>query len=231
MATQASTERVRVSMPVLYPSGSGCTVEIGFSADKVFVSDMAAGHTEAYLAGATDYYDHQAKRAAERFGIGYDGHSIFVLWAPIDRVEGAITAVANASVQAASLAVLKAEEDRERRRNDEVYERVRQIFGAPSVAKIVQLEGRRAVWPAHNVVTLSQGKRAVFEFVSMHANSIANKYMMFSDVAARDEGIALNAVVRSLATLGVKGGMLSDVANVIELTASNDDFLRYARVA
>jgi hypothetical protein len=55
--------------------------------------------------------------------------------------------------------------------------------------------------------------------------------MMFSDVAARDEGIALNAVVRSLATLGVKGGMLSDVANVIELTASNDDFLRYARVA
>lgn len=231
MATRGSPDSIRVSVPVLYPSGSSSTVEIGSIGETCFVSDMGFGHTEAFLANAGDFYDRQARDAAERFGIGYDGQSIFLVHAPIDRIEGAIAAVSNASVQAASLAVLKASEDKERKRNDQVYDRVRSIFGADAVTKSAEIEGRHAVWTAHNVVSLPRGRRAIFEFVTAHQNSVSNKFMMFSDIASRHQELALNSVVRSVANLGAKATMLQDVSNVIQLDASNDDFLRYAKAA
>jgi hypothetical protein len=170
------------------------------------------------------------KAAADRFGIGFDGQDMFTLWASLDRVEGAIAAVSNASVQAASLAILRAEEDRNRRRNSEVYDRVRDVFG-PAVEKMAELEGRHAKWTAHNVVSLPDRRFAIFEFVSNHQNSIPSKFMMFSDIALREEkNISLNAVVRNVDELGHKGLMLHDVATLISLTASNDDYRRYAQV-
>ena len=231
MTTQGESDRIRVSVPVLYPSGATSTIEISSVGDTCFVSDMGAGHTEAYLANAAEFYNHQAKRAADRFGVGYDGQSMFLLRAPMDQIEGAIATVANASVQAASFAILKADEDKDRRRNDEVYDRVRSIFGVAAVAKEAVIEGLRSTWDAHNVVALPHGRRAVFEFVTANANSISNRFMMFSDVSMRKEPISLNAVVKDAQALGPKGGLLADVSNVISLAAANDDFLRYARVA
>ncbi len=231
MTAQTDVNSTRVSVPVVYPSGAMSTVEVSLNGDKCFVSDMGIGHTEALLSNAQDYYDTQAKRAAERFGIGYDGDSIFVLWAPVSRMEGAIASVANASVQAASLAIMKATEDRELRKNDELYDRIRSIFAASTVTRTADLTGRNAVWSAHNVVALPSGRVAVFEFVRAHTNSISNKFMMFSDLALSGQNPSLNSVVRSIEAIGVKGGMLADVSNVIPLNSSNDDFLRYARLA
>lgn len=224
-------DSVCVSVPVLYPSGASSTVDVRLGSNSCFVSDMGNGHTEAYLANAADFYSHQAKQAAARFGVAYDGESIFMAQASLEQIQGAISCVSNASVQAASLSILRAEEDRERRRNDEVYDRVRSIFGADAVTKVTEIKGKRTVWPAHNVVTLARGRQAVFEFVTAHPNSISSKYLMFSDVAMRHEPPALNAVVRSLEKLGPKGGLLQDVCNVIELASSNDDYLKYARAA
>lgn len=231
MATQNDAERVRVSVPVIYPSGATSAVEVTVNGNKCFVSDMGVGHTEALLSNAEEFYDTQAKKAAERFGISYDGQSIFAFWAPIDRLEGAIAMVANASVQAASLAILKATEDRDVRRNDELYDRVRSIFKAVDVQKTAELPGKNATWKAHNVVFLPSRKVAVFEFVSQHPNSISNKYMMFSDLVSGESPPALVSVVKSIAAVGMKGGMLADVSTVIELTAPSSDFEKFAKAA
>ena len=82
-------------------------------------------------------------------------------------------------------AILSASEEKERRDNAELYERVREFFGDRAVAKREELGGREAKWAAHNVVTLPNRRKAVFEFVTAHTNSISSKYMMFSDLCAR----------------------------------------------
>lgn len=230
-ATQDDADSVRISVPVIYPSGANSTVEISSIGDTCFVSDMGAGHTEAYLSNASEFYDHQARRVADRFGIGYDGQSIFLLRASIDRIEGAIATVANASVQAASLAILKAEEDKDRRRNDEIFDRIKSIFGAELVSKMKTIDGLRSSWDAHNVVDLPGGRSAVFEFVTSHQNSISNKYMMFSDLKMRASNISLNSVVKSISKISPKAELLADVGNVIEFDAPSDAFLRYASAA
>lgn len=229
MTTREDGETFRVSVPVLYPSGSGCSVEITPNGDSVFVSDLGLGHFEAEFAGASEHYDKQAKRAAGRFGVSYDGYSVFALRIPLGRLEGAIAAISNASVQAAGLAIMKAIEDKERRSNDEVFDRVKGIFGASLVAKSADVRGQRDTWNAHNVVTFPTGQRAVFEFVTRHQGSISNKFFMFSDLSGAPGGLSLNAVTKDIGELGSRGAMLSDVSNLIELSAANDRFEHYAR--
>ena len=231
MAMQDDFDGIRISVPVIYPSGAMSVVEVSVNNDKCFISDMGVGYTEAMLSNAEEFFKTQAKRAAERFGIGFDGQSIFVLWASIDQMETAIASVANASVQAASLAILKASEDRDVRKNDELYERIRSIFQGSEVQRAADLKGKNVVWHAHNVVVLPAGRVAVFEFVSVHTNSIANKFMMFSDLSMSGRDTSLNAVVKSVETIVLKGSMLADVSNVISLTAPKADFIKYARLA
>lgn len=228
---RSDAERARISVPVIYPSGASSTVEVSVNGDKCFVSDMGVGYSEAFLSNASEFYDHQAKQAAARFGIGYDGDSIFALWAPLDKVEAAIVMVANASVQAASLAILKAAEDRDVRRNNELYDRVRTIFKTADVQKSAEIAGKNTKWNAHNVVFLPAGRVAVFEFVSPHANSVSSKFMMFSDLSVSERPPALVSVVKSLETIGAKGNMLADVSDIIEFTRPDADFVRYARAA
>lgn len=92
-------------MPVLYPNGNAVSVEITPNGDNLFISDMGIGHLEAEYAGASAYYGAQARRAAESFGISYDGYSVFAAKASFGQLEAAVLAVANASVQAAALAI------------------------------------------------------------------------------------------------------------------------------
>ena len=169
--------------------------------------------------------------SAERFGVGYDGLSVFAFWASLDRIEGALTAVANASVYAATVAIYRSVQEKEKQNNVELYEKVASIFGQAYVAKKVEISGRDAFWDAHNVVMLEDHRRAVFEFVSENSNSISSKFMMFSDLSKIEGAFSLNSVVRSIEGLGRKGAMLADISNVIPLSASRTDFMKYARAA
>jgi len=231
MSHERRNDRVLLSVPVSYPSGALATVDVTFNGDRCFVTDQAMGLSEAEMYGAGDFYDASAKRAADRFGIGYDGASIFALWAPIDRLEGAIVAVSNASAHAAATAVLKAAEEKERATNHELYERVASIFGKHIVAKTFDIVGRNNTWSAHNVVTLDRGRLAVFEFVTNHSNSLSNKFMMFSDIVKVERPVSLNSVVKKIDSLGPKGNMLADVSNIVELSSPDQTFIEYAEAA
>lgn len=219
-----------VSVPVAYPSGAHAGVHISVSGDKCFVSDCALGLREAEMAGASDYFDQAAKDAADWFGVGYDGASVFAASAPLDRIQGAIVGVANASTTAVGRSLLKAAESKERQRNSELYDRVRDVFGAVNVAKKMEIAGGEASWDVHNVVTLGS-RLAVFEFVAVHSHSVASKFIMFSDIVKLPNPPALNSVVVSLADMSKKQRMLGDVSNVIEINSDADTFRRYARAA
>ena len=225
MNVSAEGDRARVSVPILYPSGSSGAVEIVLNNDKCFVSDLALGQMEADMYGAGSFYDVAARKSADRFGVGYDGVSIFAVWAPIDNIESAIMSVANASITAASNAVFKAIDDKEKKKNEELFDRVVHVFGRTDVSKEAEVVGRDATWDAHNVVVLADRKKAIFEYVTDSQNSIAAKFMMFSDLSKSEFQYALTSVVSNVGNISRKGTMLAEVSTVIQI-ASNDDIYK-----
>lgn len=226
-------DSVVVSLPIIYPSGAFVGVSISLeSEDKCFLSDTAIGLREAEMTGASDFFGSAAKQLAEHFGVGFDGASVFAASASLDRVAGAAAAVGNASAGAVARAVMKAAEHKEHARNNMVFDIVSDIFGRPNVDRAIEIAGRDfSSWPAHNVVSFRDGHKAVFEFVGGHTNSIANKYLMFSDLGKVETPPSLISVVNSIDNLGSKGAMLSDVSNVLELKSAKSLYERYARAA
>jgi hypothetical protein len=230
MDVRVDGETARLTVPALYPSGASASLEVTFNGGKCFVSDMGAGHMEAEFQGAEDFFTASARHAAQRFGVGFDGLCFFSMWASIDRIEAAISAIASASTQAATAALFAAEHDRERRVQNQIFDKISGIFGRQAVSKSMEISGKVDKWTAHNVVAMPQGRIAVFEFVKENQNSIANKFIMFSDLNRSGSGMSLNSVVRKLDTLGGKGSMLGDVSHIVEMTANDNEFRRLALV-
>jgi hypothetical protein len=230
-ARRGPGQKMLLDMPVVYPSGSSVVVDVEINGDKVWVSDMGMGHTEAMMMGAAESYQHVARGKASEFGIGYDGGAMFVLWAPVDRIEAAILCVANASAQAAADAVRLASEVRYRKQEDAVFEKVVRIFGNLSVARSREVVGRRGSWEAHNVVMLNGGRGAIFEPMSKQHVSVSSKFLMFSDLREAQVGFSLNAVVENINSLDAKAQMVGDVANIIEMSASDEVFRRYSEAS
>lgn len=231
MGMRVAGERARLAVPVLYPSGASASVEVVLSGSDCFVSDMAKGQAESEMQGASSFYDHAARSSAERFGVRYDGQSIFVVRTSIDNVETAIAAVANASVSAASAAIFKSFEEKEKKKTEELFQKVTRAFsefGIHIVTKEEELNGRDAVWPAHNVVTLPDKRKLVFEFVTENSSSVASKYFMFSDLSRSARGYSLNSVVANVDRVNAKTAMLADVSYLMQFAANDDDYRRRA---
>ncbi|MEQ8603994.1 MAG: hypothetical protein RIB45_11810 [Marivibrio sp.] len=223
--------RVLVDLPIMYPSGAMVVVEVEINRGKCFVSDMGSGLVEAEFAAAESFYAPAAKEAAEDFSVSFDGHSMFALWVPETATESAIICVANASCKAAAEAVRRAAEAKSKHRNEQIFERISTVFGPKNVAKEAEVTGRHAKWNAHNVIALPKGGRAVFEFMSKSPVSVSSKFLMFTDIREANPSFSLNAVVKSIDTLDDKAQMVGDVANIVSLNASDEDFIRYARAA
>jgi hypothetical protein len=224
-------EKMLLDLPVVYPSGSSAVVDVEINGDKIWVSDMGMGHTEALMMGAVDSYQHVARGKAAEFGVGYDGGAMFVLWAPVERIEAAISCVANASAQAAADAVRLATEVRHRKQEDAIFEKVTRIFGNRSVTKSYELSGKRSSWEAHNVVRFPNGRGAIFEPMSKQHVSVSSKFLMFSDLREARIGFSLNAVVESIKGLDAKAQMVGDVANILELAAADEVFRQYGEAS
>lgn len=128
-------DTAKIAVPILYPSGSSAAVEIMMNGGRCFVSDLGLGQMEAEMNGADIYYDAAARKAAANYHVGYDGLSIFATWASLENIESAILGVSNASVFAATNSIHKAVEERDRKRNDAVYEKVVRLFGPHQVVR------------------------------------------------------------------------------------------------
>ena len=218
--------RHMVSVPVQYPSGALSVVEVVFGREHVWVSDLGLGYSEAEMMSAESAYPRAAKAEADRRGVSFDGRSVFALELPLSALSGGIAAIANASVRAASEAIRSEAARRHEEKSELIFDRVRLAFPDAHVAKVAEITGERAAWEAHNVVSLRDGKIAIFEPVSAYAASISAKFLMFSDLKSRPE-IRLNAVFDAVDSLDSKARMIFDVANVI-LTADGLENYRRA---
>lgn len=220
--------RLVVDVPVMYPSGATAVVEVERNGEQFWVSDMGHGFVETEFVAAQDFYSNAARRAADDFGVQFDGGSIFALWVPEARLEAAIVCVANASNTACSEAIRSASEARGRKENERIFERIQAVFGPKIVAKTADILGRHAHWEAHNVVVFPDRRKAVFESMSMHGNSVSSRFLMFSDIKAADETVSLNAVVKDIEQLDEKAQMVGDIANIVALSASDEELRQYA---
>jgi len=223
--------RTVIDVPIMYPSGATAVVDISRNGDRYWVSDMGRGHVECEMSGAESFYGKIASRVADDFGIGFDGDAMFALWVTSARLESAIVCVANASSQASSEAVRQAIDTKLRAQNERIFERIRTVFGEQSVARSVDITGRHASWEARNVVVFSDRRKAIFEHMTSHPNSVSSKFLMFTDIKSADLGISLNAMVRDIRNLDEKAQMIADVGNIIQMSATDEQIIRYARAA
>lgn len=230
-SVRESDGRVLVDLPIMYPSGAMAVVEVVRNRDKFWVSDMGHGLLEAEFMAADPYYGRVARKIAEEFSVDFDGNAIFALWVSEGRLEAAIICVANASNKACSEAIRQASEVHARRQNERIFSRIVKVFGERFVTKSAPINGAHASWEAHNVVVLPKDRRAVFEFMSGHPNSVSNKFLMFTDIQKAHPNFALNAVVHSVSELDEKAQIVGDIANIVEINASDDIYKQYAVAA
>ena len=232
IATVRDTDgRMLVNLPIMYPSGAMAVVEVVRNQDRYWVSDMGHGLLEAEFMAADTYYGRVAHKVADEFGVDFDGNSIFALWVTEGRLEAAIICVANASNRACAEAIRQASEVHARRQNERIFTRIVKVFGERFVTKSAPISGAHASWEAHNVVALPNERRAVFEFMSEHQNSVSSKFLMFTDIRKAHSDYSLNAVVRSIDGLDEKAQLVGDIANFVEIKASDEVFRQYARAA
>lgn len=225
-----SSQGFIVTLPVQYPSGALTTVQVVENGGKCFLSDIGQGRFEAELHGADSYFDKIARNISEDYGVSFDGASVFTLELSLDLIESGLTCIANASAQAAQLALLKCEESKNTSKDDRIYDRVARIFGPRHVARQQTLKGLHADWEAANVVQIDS-HFAVFEHMTSHANSISSKFLKFTDIKSASLSISLNAMVSDIQKLDVKAQMIGDVANIIDLNAKDEDIIRFASAA
>jgi hypothetical protein len=224
--------RLVLDIPVRYPSGSTVVVEIERNQDEFWVSDMGLAHVEAELMAAQGCFAKSAKKAAERYSVGFDGNAIFTLRVPNGRLEAAIICVANASQFACEEAIRNASEAQFSERSNKIFDRVAKIFGRNLVAKSAEMRGRHTTWEAHNVVVFPDRRTAVFESMTNNSISVSSKYLMFSDLRAASDDIALNVVVGSISSLDPKAQMIGDLANILSFSDITDDEIRnYAKAS
>lgn len=223
--------RLVVDVPIMYPSGATVVVEIERNGDRYWVSDMGHGLVEAEFVAAQGFFSSAARQAAEVYGVEFDGCALFALWTPSARLEAAIICVANASNRACSEAIRAASEAKERKATERIFKRIQAVFGAKHVTRSAVLVGRHTQWDAHNVVVFPDRRRAVFESMTAHANSVSSRFLMFSDLKAADEELSLNAVVRDTSSLGDKAQIVGNVANIVSLSATDDDLRRFAQAS
>ncbi len=222
-------DRLCLSVPVSYPSGALVTLEVSAGRDLAMVTDRGFGRYEAEMYGAEGSFASAAKRAAAAAGVRFDGHAIFAMKVPLDRLAGGMVAVANASTAAAAAAIRAESSRRTEVQNEIIQARLHQAFPQAKIDRKLTLPGDRAEWEAHNVVRLGD-RMAIFEPVSANTQSIASKFTMFSDLSKRPD-LSLTAVVGNTSELQGKGLMLMDVARIIEAGAPPDEYRELATAA
>lgn len=208
---------VTLSVPVQYPSGSLASIEVAGGLETVWISDRGMGFFEAENMGADLSYGRFAQAEADQRGISFDGRSVFALKLPVNQLAAGIIAVANGSAAAAVATIRYEQEKKLQEGNRKVYEKVKQAFPEADVTHQLEVDGARTSWVVHNVVRI-KNRTGIFEPATNHPASVSSKFLMFSDLSAR-QSISLNVVVRNPKELDARGQMLRDVAQIISVDA------------
>lgn len=223
-----------IRAPLVYPSGATVVVRVDDEGrDEFFVSDMGLGFREADMMGAARIYPRQAKLVAVENGIGFDNQALFVVRATRSQLPGAITIVANSSLQATLRTSERVAREKESDAAEELLERLVHIFKPENVARNAEVYG--ASTTSWEVTALVRPPHAtdptIFEPVSNHRNSIAAVATKFNDLSRLDKPPHLVSVVHNKEAFGSLLGVLSQTGHVINDNVPDRTFLRLAEAA
>jgi hypothetical protein len=219
-----------VSTPLLYPSGASVVVRISqLAEDNFYVTDFGSGYVEAEMMGASVVYSRHANDVAQAAGVSFDHHAFFALKVSGQQLAGAVSTVANCSLEAVALAAYKLADRKIAEAGQQLYDRLVTIFEPRQVAKDASIYGASSTrWHVAALVTGNDNKPTIFEPVSKFHVSVVNAAAKFNDLARLDNPPNRVAVVRDKAQFGTYLGILSQAANVVELNVSDTVYRRLA---
>ncbi len=220
-----------ITLPLLYPSGASIVVRVSGGPHKFMVSDFGAGYTEAEFMGADRLYTRQASSVSQRTGTPFDHHAFFAIDVPRDRIAGAITTVANCSLEAVTLAAFKLAEKARTDASDRLIQRLETVFGQQRVVRDKKIVGAsNHEWQFAASVNY-QGQENIFEYATRNPTSIASVTMKMGDVALLENAPRRIVVVHSKEELGTYLNVLSRTAHVIDENLEVDQIRKIARAA
>lgn len=215
-----------VSMPVTYPSGTSITLEVSIRGGRCLVSDGGGGFQDAEMSGAARYFTNEATRIAASAGIRFDGRDLFATEIPAANLRGAMVAVANASAEAASAAVLRLVDRSDRDAQDVLFDRLTAVYRSKDVQRDVQLVGQSNHKWRISILVLDRVQQWMFEPVTGNYISAVGTAAKFHDFAGVDNAPARAAVIKSRADMKDFYGLIAGASTkVLEIHEPDETFL------
>lgn len=213
-----------VSLPMFGPDGSPVTVRVTRDMAGFQIDDAGATYQELDRLGMGRSFSATAPKVIEHEDISISNHMI-VAFADGDDLGRAISDVGSASWNILEKIYKRLGDTSEDDLAEDLRDRLANIFGS-SLEHKQQISGASSSeWSVSAIVNVD-GKIAVFQAVTDHANSVYRASAAFHDLASLPKPPALIAVVKDREELGPKLGLLAQVARVIEDGQPDDIFRR-----
>jgi hypothetical protein len=212
-----------VSVPLFGPDGSPITVRVTHDIAGFRVDDAGFTYRDLKRLGIERSFGKTAASIAEREDVAVVDHALQTVAGP-DELARAISDVGIASWNILDKIHAKLSEVDEAEMQEELRQRLASIFGGVDDQRVIPGMSTTP-WNVSAILHVD-GKLAVFQAVSDHANSIYRVSAAFHDLASLPEEPTLVSVVRSKAALGAKLGILAQAGRVIEEHQSDQVYRR-----
>lgn len=220
-----------ISLPMVYPTGTGVGIRIEPAEGGFYVSDFAMGYREAEDYGSERSFRHHVRKLIDGGPVEFTPGKQIRVRATEAQLKGAIVKVASLSRDAAVKAYENAADWDDEELGADLFQRLTSIFGEKHVvARAIKTGASNVEWKF--AAKVSMGKREIlFDAVSPHHTSVFSAVSKFNDVL-RDEGdVDAVAVVDSKKAMGKWLPLISQTAVVIEDDASEETLRHIARAA
>ncbi|MFG1317561.1 hypothetical protein [Xanthobacter autotrophicus] len=177
---------VRLTTPVLFPSGAHVSLVIHGGPSHFIVTDDGAASYEAELMGASGIFLRAARDVSQKTGVRFNDHELFEIDAPADRLPGFIAIVADAARMAVEQSALKLAEHIETEARQSIADRLISIFGKLAVAHDAKIMGAsQHTWKFDAAVNCGD-RMVLFALTTPSANSVASSFVKLDDVRRLD---------------------------------------------
>lgn len=218
---------VYVQTPVAFPTGRSVGLKLLGGPLDFTITDDGLAMREAERIGAEDICRREAKKIAKEFGLNFNEWELFEAQAPVDRLVGLASLVANAVGLTLLRTCDKFAERFETRRREDLAAQLSRIFGERKVSKDVDFNGAARAWNFDARVELPSGRPGLFSVVTPAPISVAFAYSKLDDVSRLDAPPFLAAVLDGNVDPNDKV-LLSRPARKLFLVTDSDDVFRQA---
>ena len=217
--------RSYVNVPLFFPDGSFVSVRIDRVKDGIRVSDCGAAYRQIEAVGSERSFSRSGDSIAQAVGLERSDRSFYCDVMPSDLTR-AIGDVSAASWTLVDRIYSQLSDADEVAIADHLRKRLSVVFGADRVEEEAKVKGQSTnEWKVSAVVNL-EDRRAIFQAVPNHAQSVYRTSAAFHDFEALEFPPKVISVVHSKAKMGPKFSILAQAGRVLEEDASDEEFRR-----